>query len=68
MARRGDPRPLSELSDDELTAARIDAEGVAAQAMSDGSRRLHDSARRDLIAIAEEEARRAKAGRPDMEW
>ena len=68
MARRGDPRPLSELSDDELVAARIDAEGVAAQAMSDGSRRLHDSARRDLIAITEEEARRAKAGRPDMEW
>jgi len=36
--------------------------------MSDGGRRLHDAARRDLIAIAEEEERRAKVGRPEMEW
>jgi len=68
MARRGDPRPVTELTDDELVAARIDAEGVAAQAMSDGGRRLHDAARRDLITIAEEEERRAKVGRPEMEW
>jgi hypothetical protein len=68
MARRGEQRSLSSLSDDELTAARIDAEAVVAQAMSDDNRRLHNSARRDLIAIAEEEKRRAKAGRPEMEW
>lgn len=68
--RRDDSRAclpnLAELSDDELAAYRMDAQAVL-EGDSDEPQ-VHEMARRDLRCIAEEEAKRVKAGRPEMEW